>query len=200
MEMGEENEKEKENENEGLRMWGEPSGEIGVGAEDVGGAVVGGEEVEVGGFEEAAAVEEDAGALAGGADEAAEALVYFGHARELIDATDGGVAAEGGEFGEAGALDGVYLGEGGADDHGVRDAAAEGVDAFGEAGAEDEKEGVGGGEGSFDPGGLGGEVADAGLLGDADVRGDLGEFAGDGVGVGVAGEEDRHAARGGVES
>jgi hypothetical protein len=108
--------------------------------------VVAGEKLGVADFGEAAAVEEDAGALAGGADETAEGLVYLGHAGDLINAAEGGLAAEVAELCDAGALDGVYFGEGGADDHGVGHAAAEQVDALGETGTEHEKERIGEGE------------------------------------------------------
>jgi hypothetical protein len=105
--------------------------------------VVAGEELSVAEFGEAAAVEEDAGALAGSPDETAERLVHFGHAGDLIDPAKGGLTAEIGEFGDAGALDGVDLGERGADHHRVGNTTAEQIDALGKAGAEHEEEGVG---------------------------------------------------------
>jgi hypothetical protein len=71
----------------------EPVGEVGVFGEDVAGAVFGGEETKVAFFGEAAAVEEDFGILAGGADEATEGLVHFLDTGDLVDALSSGVAA-----------------------------------------------------------------------------------------------------------
>jgi hypothetical protein len=136
----------------------EPSGEVGIGGDVSAELVVAGEELGVAELGEAAAVEEDAGALAGGAHEAAEGLVYLGHAGNLVNTAEGGFAPEVALFGDAGALDGVHLGESGADDHSVGDPAAKEIDALGKTGTQDEKERVGEDEGFFDPRGLGGEV------------------------------------------
>ena len=101
---------------------------------------------------------------------------------------------------EAGALHGVDIRQRGTDDHGVGDASAEEVDAFGEAAAEDESNDIGKGEGLLDPGGLGCEVGKAGLEGDAEVGGGAVELAGEAFSVGVAGEKDGDGtAGGGVE-
>ena len=50
----------------------------------------------------------------------------------------------------------------------LRDAATEGVDAFGVTRAEHKEERVGEEERFVDPGGLGGEIAELGLEGDAE--------------------------------
>ena len=122
-------------------------------------------------------MQEDASALAGGAHEAAEGLVNFGHAGNLVDAAKCGFPSELGVFREAGALDGVNLGERWAYDHGVAHAAAEQIDAFGKTGAEDQKQRIGEREGFLDPGGLSGEVGEAWLERDAEAGVRAGEFA-----------------------
>ena len=163
--------------------------------------VFGGEEARVAGLEEAFTVENDAGALAGGAHEATEGLVHARDTGNLIHAAEGLLAGEtgAGGFVEAGALEGVDLGERGADDHGVRDAATECVDAFGETGTEHEEKRIGEGEGFVDPGRLRGEVAELGLDGDAERKA-FGDQACDRVGVSVGREEDGDArCSGGVE-
>ncbi len=97
-------------------------------------------------------------------------------------------------------MHGVDLGQGGADDYRVADASAEHIDTFGEAAAEHEEESVGEGERFIDPGGLGGEVALAGLDRGADGRMIGAKGALDRLGVGVAGEEDGdRAMSGGME-
>lgn len=57
------------------QVGGEPGFEVGPGGEGGAELVVAGEEPGVGGIKETAAVEENLGALGGGADEAAEGLV-----------------------------------------------------------------------------------------------------------------------------
>ena len=89
---------------------GKPSGEVTVGGEISAKLVVAGEKLGVADFGEAAAVEEDAGALAGRAHETAKGLVDLGHAGNLVNAAEGGLAAEVAEFGDTRALDGVLLG------------------------------------------------------------------------------------------
>jgi hypothetical protein len=79
------------------------------------------------------------GGHSSGAHEAAEGLVNFGHAGNLVDAAKCGFTSKVGVFREAGALDGVNLGERWAYDHGVAHAAAEQIDAFGKTGAKDQK-------------------------------------------------------------
>ena len=135
--------------------------------------------------------------LAGGAGEATEGLVYFLQAGDEVGAAEGfGVVGGAGEHGLAGALEGVDLGQGGADDEGVGDSAAQVVDAFGEAAAEDEGDDVGEGELLVDPGGLAGEIDGAGLEGAAQAGVGVVEDAEDFFGVGVAGEK-RDDGRGG---
>ena len=146
-------------------------------------------------------MENDAGALARGAHEATEGLVHARDTGNLIHAAEGLLAGEtgAGGFVEAGALEGVDLGERGADDHGVRDAATECVDAFGETGTEHEEKRIGEGEGFVDPGSLRGEVAELGLDGDAERKA-CGEKARDRFGVSVGREENGDArCRRGVE-
>ena len=143
-------------------------------------------------------MEEDAGALAGGAHEAAEGLVHLGHAGNLVNTAESCFAPEVAQFGDTRALDGVHLGKSGADDHGVGDAAAEQVDALGKTGAKDEKERVGEDEGFLDPRGLGGEVGQPRLEGNADAGVVAVDLAGDDLGVGVGRKENRDGGGGRV--
>ena len=119
-----------------------------------------------------------------------------------VGAAEGlGLADGAGEGGLAGALEGVDLGQGGADDHGVGDATAQVVDALGEAAAEHKNQDVCEGELLVDPGGLRGEIDGAGLEG-ATQAGVVGVEPGDDFfGVGVAGEKDRdgRVRRGGAQ-
>ncbi len=169
---------------------GDPSGDFFVGEEVGAGLVVGVEEVGIRFVGEALAVEENSGAVAGGADEAAEGLVDALHGGDLVNRVEGFVAGELAEFSHAGVLEGVDFGEGRADDHGVGDAAAEEIDAFGVAAAEDQEEGVGEDEVFFHEGGLLREFESAFLDRDADGREIFFHAAADFFGVAVGGEED----------
>ena len=144
-------------------------------------------------------MQDDLGALAGGAHEATEGLIHFLDTGDLINALKGGFARVAGKRVQAGFLDGVDLGQGGADDHGVADASAQRVDTFGKTAAEHQKERVGENEGFVHPGGLRGEIGEPGLERDAQVWVTLAESGLNGFSVGVAGEKDGHRApRGGM--
>src|SRR5688500_1667199 len=92
-------------------------------------------------FEKTAAMQHDPRTLARGAHQPPERLVHLGHARDLVDATKGSVARQSGERGlsETAALHGVHFRKSGADDHCMRHATAQDIDAFREAGTEDKK-------------------------------------------------------------
>ena len=110
---------------------------------DPGGALVfRGEGFLVGRFGEAAALQENGGAVTRRENEPPEGLMDAPHPGEAVAFVKSGLAVIGGVRGDAGFTDAIDLGEGGTDHDGGVHAPPEGVDAFGITGAEDEEEGV----------------------------------------------------------
>ena len=96
----------------------------------------------VGRFGEAAALQEDGGAMTRRTNEAPKGLVDAPHPGETVAFVKSGLAVMGGVRGDAGFTDAIDLWEGGTDHDGGMDAPPEGVDAFGITGAKDKEEGV----------------------------------------------------------
>lgn len=167
-----------------------PCGEVFVAEKVATELVVGREQGGVACFAESAAVEQDAGSLTGSSYQTSQSLVYLLHAGDLIDLSKSGVLALGLQDVHARALHGVDLWKRGSDDHGVRHAAAEQVDALREAGTQHEKEGVRKQEGFLNPGGLFSQILPARLQGNADRSAWAAEQFGNRLRIAVAREED----------
>jgi hypothetical protein len=118
-------------------------------------------------FGKAATLQEDGGAVTRCANEAPKGLMDAPHSGEEVAFAKGTFTVGGGMRLAAGLPDAVDFGQGGTDHHGGVHAPAEGVDAFGIARTEDEKEGVFGKEGGLDEGFLFGEFEAARLDGGA---------------------------------
>lgn len=180
------------------RFFSEPIKELGFVLNSGVALVLRREGILIGWLGKATAFQEDGGAMTRRADEASEGLMNAPHAGEAVAFVEGGLAVVGGMGFNAGFADAIDLGQGGTDHDGGVHTPAEGVDAFGITGTEDEEEGVLGEEGGFDKGFLFGKFEAARLNGSTCLGFEGFKVGTDVFGVLIGTEEDGNGNAGAV--